>query len=225
LREAIKPHASISRAARAHELFFQEADIRGALAVSEEWILEEPYSSAPLVHTSYLASVAEDYEKVLSIVEEATARRITNLTLLNNAAFSLVHLGRLVEARELLDALKSKQAEDVHFSVLATDGLCKIKSGLIEEGRLAYERAIEVANSTESQAVIRVKLHMFLAMLQNGQGISDDEWESFRGIEKAPRDTAERILVSQVAQLRDLRASEPHPGFKASGDRLQSGRV
>lgn len=212
IRDAIKPHASISRAAQAHELFFQEGDVNRALAVSEEWILEEPYSSAPLVHASYLASVAGDYKKVVSIVEEAAERRIANVTLLNNAAFSLVHLGRLSEARELLDAIMSKQGDHIHFSVLATDGLCKIKAGLVEEGKLAYDLAIEAAISKESQAVVRVKLHKFLALLENGQQISDDDWESFREIEKNPRDTAERILISDVAQLRDtqdFRGPEP----------------
>jgi len=204
LREAVRPHASISRAAQAHELFFQEADVKAALAVSEEWILEEPYSTAPLIHASYLASVAEDYDKVVSIADEAAARKVVNLPLLNNAAFSLIHLGRVVEARQLLDVLIAKQPEGIHFSVLATDGLCKIKSGQVDEGRLAYEAAIEAANAIESQAVIRVKLHMFLALLQNGQEISDAEWESFRSIEKNPRDTAERILVSQVAHFRDI---------------------
>lgn len=213
LQDAVKPHASISRAAQAHELFFQEGNVRGALAVSEEWILEEPYSSAPFVHASYLASVAQDYTKAVSIAEEAAERKISNLPLLNNAAFSLIHVDKMQEARALLDKIlpKENDNDNSNYSVLATNGLYLIKSGEVIQGRLAYEMATESAHRVDPKAANRVKLHLFLALLQNGHDISKSEIASFNAIDKDSRDIPERILVLQIKELRQALADKQLP--------------
>jgi len=109
-----------------------------------DWVAYEPTSSRPMQLGSYVASVArEDSETILEFTARGLAAEPRDPTLLNNRAVGLVYANRVTEAAEILYGLViEKTSEEIQPALYATTGLIFFRTGVIESGRVFYERAI-----------------------------------------------------------------------------------
>lgn len=118
-----------------------------SVAFSAKWAQDEPFSTRPFLHGSFLASSA--------LENPAEGDRIARLGLrvnphdpglLNNLAFSLVGQGKPTEAKEAIREVPFEHApEHSKICLLATRGLIEYRLGRPAEGKKLYQEAISKA--------------------------------------------------------------------------------
>jgi tetratricopeptide (TPR) repeat protein len=118
-----------------------------SVAFSEKWAQDEPFSTRPFLHGSFLASSA--------LQNPGEGERIARLGLrvnphdpglLNNLAFSLVGQGKPTEAKEAIRDVPFEHApQHSKICLLATKGLIEYRLGRPAEGRKLYQEAISRA--------------------------------------------------------------------------------
>ncbi|RRJ96041.1 tetratricopeptide repeat protein [Opitutaceae bacterium TAV4] len=146
-----------------------------AVQSSREWALEEPFSSKPFMHGSFVDTLREDYEEAESLAREGLRANPGHHGLTNNLAFSLVGQNRIDEAVALLEPLRKDFEETKDVALLATWGLVRMKQRLHAEGRQFYARAIEEAkNQNDSRLALRAALNLFMAEIDTGGTINLD---------------------------------------------------
>jgi hypothetical protein len=125
------------------------------------WILDQPFSSEPANHASYLAgSIVDDNQLAIKICDFGLRANPKEFTLLNNKAYSLAVEFNSKSAEETfsqIDFPSLKKAEKVVYT--ATKGLILYSKGDIDGGRLLYNEAEELArkNRDEKEA-FRVRI-------------------------------------------------------------------
>ena len=119
-----------------------------ALENALKWLEDQPFSSGPAAHGSFLASVClEKFDQGEEIATKGLRANPQEFTLKNNAAFSLACLGRLDEAERHLELVRESLLSETNKAVhLATQGLIAFRRGNFEAGRKLYLRAIEQAH-------------------------------------------------------------------------------
>ena len=129
----------------------QQAYLDGSWNVSldacKAWLRDEPFSSRPAVLGSFIASVAlEDFALGRTICIEGLKANPNHIGLTNNLAVTLASMGALDLAEEKLGLLNSTDPEP-HLKVhlVATRGLLAFRRGKVEEGRVLYLQALEMA--------------------------------------------------------------------------------
>lgn len=114
---------------------------------SLNWLRDQPFSSAPAIHASFVQSaVLEDFKAATESADVGLRASRKEPMLLNNKAFSLANLGLVAEARATLDCIDRELLDAGGSAVVsATDGLIHFRAGQPDAGRLLYERAVELA--------------------------------------------------------------------------------
>jgi len=114
------------------------------------WQEFQQFSSKPGVLGSYIAMLGlEDYKKALLIIEKAEISSPNDAMLLNNKACALASLNNINEAIETInriDVYSLENRENGTFS--ATLGLINFRLGNFEKGRLLYDKAINIFETT-----------------------------------------------------------------------------
>jgi tetratricopeptide (TPR) repeat protein len=134
----------------------------GAFNEALNWLVDEPFSSSPANHASYLASaIVDNNEMSISICNFGLRSNPNDFSLLNNKAYSQA-IENLVEQSEAtfnqINTNKLTDAEKVTF--LATNGLIYYRKGLIEKGNLLYDEAENLAKKQRDEATaFRVKVY------------------------------------------------------------------
>lgn len=115
-----------------------------SLGAAEKWHSDQPFSAAPAIFASYLASVGmDDYEKSIRLSDGAIKAAPCHFLLHNNKAFGLASLGRTNEARDELRKIP-REIDDTDKAVLcATTGLILYREGSIDAGRALYAGSIK----------------------------------------------------------------------------------
>jgi len=116
-----------------------------ALQQSRQWYLFQPFTSRPVMLSSYLASVIFSEDKhALGDLDVALRVSPRNSGMLNNKAFCLARLGKLDEATKILTTLERQSIEPSERAVItATMGLVQFRKKNIEKGTHNYEAAIQ----------------------------------------------------------------------------------
>jgi tetratricopeptide (TPR) repeat protein len=120
----------------------------GAAAQSAElWLADEPYASRPAIFGSFVAGAAlGDYALSGRFAEQGLQANPTDVTLLNNLAFSLANRGNIEgAARTLARVNPGSASQESMIAVLATEGLIRYRSGDRAAGNAKYLEAIELA--------------------------------------------------------------------------------
>ena len=120
-----------------------------ALEQSRQWYLFQPFTSRPVMLSSYLASVifSED-RRALSDLEVALRVSPRNSGMLNNKAFCLARLGKVDEATKALATLGRQSIEpDERAVITATTGLIQFRKKNVQKGMELYETAIQYFTS------------------------------------------------------------------------------
>lgn len=133
--------------------YYYSEDWDASLKEALDWLTDQPFSTRPAIHGSYVASVAlENYEQSIEIAEKGLAANPYDFTLLNNIAFALASLNKVDEAEKKLNRVdkKSISGSDI-VALLATTGLVYFRKRDQEAGRKLYKQAIEKARQFNSK--------------------------------------------------------------------------
>ena len=122
---------------------------RDAEKACRQWVREEPFATTPaVVLSSLLCAHLRDYKGAVDSAEAGLAANPNSPTLLNNRAFALANLGRIVEAEaDITKILKEGMDQNRvnQICVTATKGLIAFRDRRPEEGEIYYRRAIATA--------------------------------------------------------------------------------
>jgi len=140
-REQFQQVFEASEAAAHHE--YRALRLSAVPELCEAWAKADAYSIRPYEFGSNAASMNGDYDKALQMAERGLQRRPDAPTLLNAKAFALGSTGKHAEAAAVLRRLPPAAGNGFSaFLTAANKGLCAMRAGRVEEGRLLYEEAI-----------------------------------------------------------------------------------
>ena len=139
---------------------YRRLEITQAITHAKKWALDEPFASRPHDALNYLYSLEDDFENALRSAE--TAIRVSGndkISLHLNRLYAQIQLGNIDESySELLRLSNHKDAKSHAIHLIADYGALAYATNDIVQGRLFYERAVELArkrrdNHAESQAL------------------------------------------------------------------------
>lgn len=163
------------RVASANEAAFLRSylnqDLLIAAPYAEKWYNEEPFSADAAIMATYVYCLLDDYAAIERITEFAVRAHPTNDCLHNNDHYARISSGMLFEGdpthveqniRQLVDVLmhqiRSDTADVAHAA--ANLGLLLYRMGIPEEGRKAYDYAVQWATKRREKFSIANALTM-----------------------------------------------------------------
>ncbi len=126
------------------------------------WIVDQPFSSEPVNHASYLASaIIDNNELAIKICDFGLRANPKEFTLLNNKTYSLAVENNSSEAENTfkqIDFVSLNDDEKVVYT--ATKGLIRYSKGDSEGGNLLYNEAEALARKNKDEkTALRVKIY------------------------------------------------------------------
>jgi tetratricopeptide (TPR) repeat protein len=144
-----------ARAIAAH----RSGDWRGATEEAERWLHDQPFASRPAELGSYEASKGGDFTTGLRLAEQALRANPREFLLHNNAAFCLLSMDRIQQAKVHLDAIAEKELKaDERVTLTATWGLYHYRTGEPQRGHEHYLRAIHDSRDSVSRGLASIVL-------------------------------------------------------------------
>jgi len=155
------PMASEARARHAQ----QEGEWRNAFGHATAWLGDQLFSTNAAIAASYVSTVGlDDYAQGLHAARIGLIAHPRDAGLLNNAAYSMIELGDLEKAEELLRRIDFDTASDIQWiPAVATQGLLAFRRRRPEVGRELYHRAIELAHSIRGKETTETMATLMLA--------------------------------------------------------------
>ena len=128
-------------------MYFERGKWPRVVQECRRWQLDQPFSSRPSVHGSYVSSVAlQNYEESERFAKFGLAANPANFTLLNNLAFAQACAGKAKKAKEALSRIEQSKLGEVERAVfLATGGLLAFRSRDFGGGRRLYDESLRIA--------------------------------------------------------------------------------
>ncbi|WP_448935720.1 hypothetical protein [Hydrogenophaga sp.] len=126
---------------------YRKMEIRTAILHAQNWALDEPFASRPFDSLSYLYCLEDEFENALRSTEKAIRiEESEKLVLRLNQLFAKIQLGQIDDAYPtLLKLTLHNDAKSHAVHLLADYGALAFATGDIYQGRLFYEKAIEMA--------------------------------------------------------------------------------
>ncbi|MFH1495622.1 MAG: hypothetical protein ABIG70_12600 [Pseudomonadota bacterium] len=144
---------------------YYERDMNSALRHSMYWLEDEPFSLAPAMMASYVASLLDDYDTTLDVLKQGLIANPGNRDLLNNRYYAEISGGSLFEGtreevedkflhmlNELRESSRGEDATTVHS--LANFGLLFYRIGQPENGKNAYDAAATIATKNIEKSTV-----------------------------------------------------------------------
>jgi tetratricopeptide (TPR) repeat protein len=182
-----------------------------ALSHALLWLADQPFSSGPAVHASYVASVPlarfADAARIARLGLEANPR---DVVLLNNLVFSLASAGQISEAEEAFSQLPHRDLA-IHHEIpwLATSGLLHFRRGNPVEGRRLYSEAIARASRASPKMLALASLYLAREEILVGSDAARDATD--RALQAVARAPSQDVLVV-AEQIRLLLRERPLGG-------------
>jgi tetratricopeptide (TPR) repeat protein len=139
--------------ARAWDAFFKgNWDI--ALKDAKSWLLDQRFSSRPVLLAGYLSmEIFGNYKQASRILEAGRIANPDDLLLRNDLAYCYVQQGRIAEAWELMNSVdENAMSVPVRIAPIATIGLLNFRSNQPAQGRERYAEAIALADRAQLPA-------------------------------------------------------------------------
>ncbi|HVA48047.1 MAG TPA: hypothetical protein VNH11_16880 [Pirellulales bacterium] len=158
------PQLQLSPEAAAFRSWERE-DWVASIEKTEEWQRDQPFSSRPAIHGSFIATTASgDLERALAFAEVGLRSNPNDYTLLNNYAVAAAMKGddQRAEATVRRIRVTSLNAGE-RVAYIATKGLIAFRADSPELGRVLYLEAISLARAirdTNREAIAKVYLAM-----------------------------------------------------------------
>jgi len=191
----------------------QRGDWRASLDAAEQWLGDQPFSSQPAVHGSYVASVClADFAKAKLFIENGLRANERDVVLLNNLAFVLASENQLDAAEQAFERIDQGRLNNrQRIAITATRGLLAFRRGRIEEGREEYLAAIDLARNL-GLAGMKALAAVFLAREEIVAGAADAKLAVRRAEELAREIDRPDVSVSlrRVQELAGKTLDEPH---------------
>ena len=186
---------------------FTKGEWSGALLDSENWLLDQPFSSRPAMLGSYVALVVfEDHKRARMILERGLIANPSDPILLNNLAFSCASQGLVRDAEKALGQIDDGNLDgESRVVVTATHGLVSFRKGLVEQGRAQYLKAINEATRL-GLMTSRAMAAIYLAR-EEGLARSPNSAEAFRRALKESKISPTDSVLLLLERLREGLAS------------------
>jgi Tfp pilus assembly protein PilF len=128
--------------------YIDSSEWNSALESSKKWLDDQPFSSRPAIYGSYIASTfLEDFLEAERISERGLTANPNDPILLNNLAFALTNQNKVEEAEKVFAKINYNEIEPEGKTVWnATNGLIHYRKNDAINGRLFYEKAIELSS-------------------------------------------------------------------------------
>ena len=170
--------------------YYHESQWKLAVEQCKLWQFDQPFSSRPGVHGSYVSAVAlGDYETSEWFARQGLRANQSDFTLMNNLAFALINRGNMKEARETLSIASRLQSSDLERIVLhATKGLLAFRTGDVAVGRKLYSDARAKARHLRNHQLLTLA-SVFHAIEEVSQQVSDSSsvlTEAFHALRRDP---------------------------------------
>ncbi len=179
-----------------------------AVQSAREWALEEPYSTAPFMHGSFVDTLRENYEEAEALAREGLRANPGHHGLVNNLAFALAGQNRLTEAAALLQPMQGEFERTKDVALIATWGLVRMKQGFHAEGRKSYLAAIERARTQgDAKLTLRAVLNYLIAEVDSGGTLDADLVTASADSLLKVHDP--RILITAERLQKRLRSHQP----------------
>jgi tetratricopeptide (TPR) repeat protein len=126
-----------------------------ALDNSRLWLDDQPFSSRPAVHGSYIATtLLEDYASAETFLREGLIANPKDSSLLNNLTVALAKTGKLGDAQRCFGTINTAALNEQQRIVWhATKGLLLFRNGDHAQGRELYQEAITTAEHQHLESV------------------------------------------------------------------------
>jgi tetratricopeptide (TPR) repeat protein len=201
---------------------FYEGEWAATLKAGKRWLRDQPFSTSPAIHSSYVATISlEKHEEAIKITEDGLLANPNDVTLLNNQSYSLACLGKTEEAAAALGRINRHSLNDeTRVLIAATSGLILYRQGNAEAGRAMYQQAISQAASA-SKKTLEAKAALFLAFEELRSGSPDALTAVERALHLSSADSSadfrllrERLknAIETYQSPRALAKSEPTQG-------------
>ena len=187
---------------------FQKGQWRQAVERCRLWQYDQPFSSRPGVHGSYMSAIAlEDYAASARFARQGLRANPSDFMLMNNLAFALINRGSrgdLAEAGQLLSRASYLQLSNQHRLVLqATQGFLAFRTGDVVSGRKLYSDACLQARNMRDDRLLALA-SVFHAMEEVSQKTSSSESvlsEAFQALQRVPKDPVLKMLEGKLTRM------------------------
>ena len=184
--------------------FYYQSQWKRVIDECQRWQCDQPFSSRPSAHGSYVAGTAlEDYNKSKMFAEQGLIANPSDFTLLNNLAFALMNLGDIKKGEEVLSKAAYLQNSDQDRVVLqATQGFLAFQTGKVAVGRQLYSDARLKAKKMKNSRLFALAFG-FQAIEEISRGISDARSilsEVFHALRRET-DPIFRVLESRLTKM------------------------
>ena len=184
-------------------LAWKASDWATAIGETQTWQNDEPFSSRPAIHVSYLASVIfEDFSLAIDSARQGLRSNQRDVTLFNNLAFSLAQVGQVAEAKKVLNRAKlldATQAEKIFLT--ATEGLIAFRNYQPDLGRSLYEKAISRAKTAGDSGEHVARLYLAREELLHHSPQAEDFRREALDSARSLTDPVHRAIVNRVRQF------------------------
>ena len=207
--------------------FYNQSQWKRAIEECRLWQFDQPFSSRPSIHGSYVAAVAlEDYETSEWFAERGLVANPADFTLLNNLAFARINHGDIEGAKKILSRVNCSQLSDQERAVLqATQGLLEFRTENIAAGRKLYLDVRSKARKMKERDGSRLLAlaSVFHAIEEVSQEVSNSERvlsEAFQTLQREP-DPIFRVLEQRLTKM--ITGGQPRQSTRTHPDRSSGG--
>ena len=187
--------------------FYLQSQWKQSIKECQLWQFDQPFSSRPSVHGSYVSAIAlEDYKTSEWFAKCGLMANPADFTLLNNLAFARINRGDMEGAKKALLRVDCSRLSDRERAVLqATQGLLEFRTGNVVGGRQLYSDARSKARKMQDQDGSRLLAlaSMFHAIEEISQEASNRELvlsEALQTLERVP-DPIFRVLEHRLTKM------------------------
>jgi tetratricopeptide (TPR) repeat protein len=159
------------------------------------WLEDQPFSKGPVIFTSYVSSLVEDYERSIEILRSSLNVNQNDPMLRNNLAFALASANRLTEAEDVLRGTDYNSVSGVTaITLAATHGLVLFRKGFPDKGRELYRLAIDRASAL---GVLKYRIHadLYLAREELLANTSVARGEAEKALAAAEKSTEPDVVI------------------------------
>jgi tetratricopeptide (TPR) repeat protein len=145
---------------------------------SLDWLHDQPFSSRPAATASYIFSaIYDEQERAEDILKTSLISNHRDRALTNNLAFALANQDKIAEAEKVLATVHPEDADDgSRVTLLATNGLVMFRKGVLQEGRMLYLKAMNLAKQkglTKFEALASIYLAREEILAKQPEAIED----------------------------------------------------
>lgn len=153
---------------------------------------------------SYIYSgILGRHEEAVDILNFSLISNPGDRGLINNLAFALISVGRLDEARSLLNKVDAAATDDLStITLVATEGLLLFRRGFFLEGRKLYLDAIDVAKRKSNRHYAAIgALHLAIEEIRAD---TETKLESFKNAVELASQSDEPGVRHVLARLKTM---------------------